>query len=131
MVVIDTSVALKWFLNEEGSEVALALLKKENLAAPDLLLYEITNALVCKRALKPSDIQDLLKLLFQFQIQLFVLPQERFFRVAELCRNFKITAYDASFIALAEVLKADFITADRKLAQCVPSLGFVKALSSL
>lgn len=131
MVVVDTSVAIKWFLPEKGSEAAKTLLEKEELAAPDLLLYEMTNVLSYKAALTSGDIQKLLKILFQFSIQFFVLSQERFLRVAELSRNFQISAYDASFIALAETLQADLVTADEKLVKQVKFLPFVKGLSVL
>jgi predicted nucleic acid-binding protein len=129
MVIVDTSVALKWFLQEEGAESAQALLQKEILGAPDLLLYEFTNVLTCQPALKSEDVQKFLKLLYQFQIQYFVLSQDRFIRVAKLCQKFSITAYDASFIVLAESLRADFITADEKLVRKVKSLPFVQRLS--
>src|SRR5437667_8611184 len=49
-VVVDTSIAIKWVLNEEDSAVALALLdewtkKKIAILAPVLLAYEATNTL--------------------------------------------------------------------------------------
>ncbi len=43
-VVIDASVALKWVLDEPGSEAAAALLDEE-LAAPEFWLLEAANAL--------------------------------------------------------------------------------------
>src|SRR5579863_3706505 len=49
-VVVDTSLAIKWLVNESDSPAAFALLRSWNidsmiLYAPDLLLYEICNAL--------------------------------------------------------------------------------------
>ena len=43
-IVVDASVALKWYFSEEGSEQALALLASgERLIAPDLVVAELCN----------------------------------------------------------------------------------------
>ena len=47
-VVVDASVALKWVIEEDGSEAAGALLLEEPLAAPDLLMVECANVLWAK-----------------------------------------------------------------------------------
>ena len=45
IVVIDASVALKWFVNEDGSKEAEALLTRGDiLIAPDLIMPEVCNA---------------------------------------------------------------------------------------
>ncbi|MBI2339774.1 MAG: type II toxin-antitoxin system VapC family toxin [Deltaproteobacteria bacterium] len=129
MVVIDTSVALKWFLEEEGSDIALGLLAEEQFAAPDLLIYELTNGLVFKESFTLDDIADCLGKLMKFDIDFLVLTEKSMARTAELAREFHLSAYDASFIALAEYLKTDFVTADRKMAQKVKALPFVRSLA--
>lgn len=129
MIIVDTSVIAKLFFPEEGSEQAKKLLLTEPLGTPDLLLYEFTNLLAYRTYLSLEDKKFFLKELNQLQLQLFVLPQSGFERVTELCQEFHITAYDASFIALAERLKLNFITADLKLARQVKGLSFVHTLS--
>jgi predicted nucleic acid-binding protein len=47
-IIVDGSVALKRVIEEDGSEVAGALLLEEPLAAPDLLMIECANALWAK-----------------------------------------------------------------------------------
>lgn len=128
MVVVDTSVALKWFFPEEGSDQAKDLLLSGEIAAPDLLLYEFTNILACRRQQTNRDIARCLDTLYGFDIQFFFLPHSRFQRVLHLARQFDLSGYDASFVALAESIKTDLITADRKLAQKVKSLSFVHLL---
>ena len=45
-LVVDSSVVLKWFVDEPQRELAAALLDSEDaLIAPDLVLCEVTNAL--------------------------------------------------------------------------------------
>jgi predicted nucleic acid-binding protein len=129
MIVVDSSVALKWFLDEEGTETALALLWREDFAAPDLLIYELINGLVYKRSLTISDIKDSLNKLMKLDIEFLVLTGETIARTAEIARHFNLSAYDASFVALAEKLNINFITADSKLVQRVKGLSFVRHLS--
>lgn len=128
MVVVDTSVAFKWITPEEDSERACTLLRNEVLAAPDMLLYEITNILHCQKRLPDERVQSLLATFLDFQVQMFALPSHKFSRVAELSRTFDITSYDASFIAMAELLETEMITADRKLLQKVRKLKYVRGL---
>jgi predicted nucleic acid-binding protein len=50
MIVLDASVVIKWFSEEEYTEKALELRERirygeEQVIAPDLLLYELANAL--------------------------------------------------------------------------------------
>lgn len=47
-VAVDASIALKWVIEEDGSEEAGALLLEETLAAPDLLMIECANVLWAK-----------------------------------------------------------------------------------
>lgn len=48
-------------------------------------------------------------------------------RIWELRGN--VTAYDASYIALAEILNADFLTTDRRLARGVAGLSTCNVLT--
>ncbi len=44
-VVVDASVALKWFVDEAGSNQArLLLIRDLSLVAPDLIVAEVCNA---------------------------------------------------------------------------------------
>jgi predicted nucleic acid-binding protein len=46
MIVVDASVAAKWFLPEKGSSAALALQEgPSQLAAPDLIRMEVAAAI--------------------------------------------------------------------------------------
>ena len=44
MLVLDASVAVKWFVEEPGTAAALALLAEdESLIAPELVIAEVAN----------------------------------------------------------------------------------------
>lgn len=128
MVVVDSSVALKWFLAEEGSDRAESLLRREVLAAPDMLLYEITNVLRWRRDLNANDRKLLFRTFLDYDVQMFVIPSHKFDRVVDLSQEFDITTYDACFIAMAEVLETELVTADQKLLKKVSALDYVKGL---
>lgn len=52
MYVLDASVILKWFIEEEGSKKADRLLDAYNagkiaITVPDFLILEVSNVLIC------------------------------------------------------------------------------------
>ncbi|MBU0505847.1 MAG: type II toxin-antitoxin system VapC family toxin [bacterium] len=129
MIVIDSSVIIKCFFYEQGSEEAKKLVRQEHLCAPDLLLYEFTNYLGRQKDLSLKNKQELLDIFYGFKIEFFILPEKGFKRVIELCTEYNITSYDASFIALAEVLKTQVVTADKKLINTIgKSCNIMKSL---
>jgi predicted nucleic acid-binding protein len=44
-LVIDASIAIKWVVEEDGTDLALALGQKARLMAPDLIVAECANIL--------------------------------------------------------------------------------------
>ena len=44
-LVIDASIAVKWVVEEDGTDLALALRQKARLMAPDLIVAECANIL--------------------------------------------------------------------------------------
>lgn len=116
--VVDASVVVAALVDAgPGGEWAETQLQKAALVAPHLMPVEAANIL--RRAVLSRDLSveaatlahaDLLGL----KVELF--PYEPFAdRVWELRGN--LTAYDAWYVALAETLKADFITLDARLAR--------------
>ncbi len=128
-VIIDASVAIKWFIkHEEGKFQALHLLKKfksEELEfiVPDLLFYEVTNAfktfisakrisfVIGKRYLKKLVGLNLITISYSELIDLAL----------NLSNKFDITIYDASYLALAKLQNLPFYTADQKLLSKISS----------
>lgn len=128
-MVIDTSIVLKYFFEEEdGASLARELISEGGLVAPDLLIYECVNVLTVTRNLSLQEIGSYIQTLYGLGIQIFILPEHNFLRVAEISKKYGITAYDASFVVLAESLGVDLVTADEKMVARVKSLGFVKSL---
>lgn len=131
MVVIDTSVAYKWFSpeKEELLSEALALLKNSDaLIAPDLIIYELANSWATKTKLKISQIKIFLKDLEEAEIKIEPVSFELVRGAINFSKKYHVSVYDASYAVLAEEKGYDFFTADSKFVKKV-NLPFVKHLS--
>ncbi len=118
MIVIDASVALDLVLaTAEGREISSRLHEsREDLAAPELIDLEVLQAVrrqVLLKQIEKRRAEDALELYA-------ALPLERFghrplaARIWALRDN--LTAYDAAYVALAELLDAPIWTRDQKIA---------------
>lgn len=120
-LIIDTSVAVKWLNqdNEEHIEKADKILEdardgKVELFAPELLKYEVGNALLFGKKISGNDIKDLMNIFYSLPIT-FV-PENRYLanETYILAQNLSITYYDASFISLAKQNGAILVTENIK-----------------
>ena len=115
-IVVDTSVALKWTIEEEGSDHALKLLSA-GLIAPDLIQAELGSALT--RKVRRSEISpEQARLAFAETVALLVmLPSPSFAAAAfELALRLEHSIYDCYFLAAAEFQGGFLMTADRPFA---------------
>ena len=116
-VVVDASVALKWFMQEDGSEEAAGLFSGPDLLiAPDLIVAELANAswkAVRVGLLSPQQ-QDQaagrLGRLFDELVPLSVLAP----RAVAISRALSHAVYDCFYLALAEARSGTLVTADRR-----------------
>jgi len=119
-LIVDASTATKWFVEEADSEKANLLKKahetgKLQLAAPDLLVYEVSNALVYHPKMVADDLtQSIIRLL---ELDLDLIPPRADFtaETARIARKYAVSANDASYIALADIVGTNCVTADEKL----------------
>lgn len=132
MVVLDTSVVAKWFLEEEGSDRAVKIRKNflkgiQPIVVCDLTLYELGNLLKFK-GFTSGEIADALGTLFDLGVDI-VVPTKNILRVAaKIAEKHELTFYDASFIALAQELQFNLKTADQKIFEKTRALGFIELL---
>lgn len=124
--VIDASIVVKWFTKEQGHTQAKALRDSHiqheiELTAPDLLLFELANALSYNKNLTPEDVKQAIKTINMIQVTLVPPTETLINRAIDVAEKHGITIYDASYLALAEILEINLITADEKLAQKTPA----------
>lgn len=123
-IVVDASVAIKWFVPEIHSEHALILHDPEfRLHAPDLLLPELANILWKKvqRGEVTSDMaRGILLAMRQAPVE-FHGSAALIESALEIALGTVRTAYDSLYIALAVSLGASMLTADLKLCRALQS----------
>jgi predicted nucleic acid-binding protein len=118
VIVLDASAAVEWLLQTStGVRVARRILSsRETLHAPHLIDVEVTQVFrrqVAQGAITASRAEEALQDLLDLRLRRY--PHGFFLRrVWELRDN--LTAYDALYIALTEVLDATLLTRDGKLA---------------
>ena len=133
MVVLDTSVIIKWFVEEPGSDKALFLMKKhiegaEIILVPSLFFYEIANVLRYHKNLPTEEILEVVEILQGLNLRVEEIGFELMMKGIILARERDISVYDAVFVILAKIYQAPLYTADLKLYRKVKDLGFVKLL---
>lgn len=118
-IVLDSSVALKWYLEEPGTEHAkdLMLNQRLRLHAPDLLLLEFDAAMCAsarQRRIPSKDVRVVRVALRRVGIELHDFAS-LLDPAVEISMATGKAVYDSLYLALAERLDALFVTADARL----------------
>lgn len=127
-LVVDSSVAVKWFVDDEHGVVdAWRLLERHRggdtrLAAPAHLPLEVLNALRW-RGLDGPSLVDAAKSIEHFDLDVFTLETTMLGTACLTAVEHGLTVYDAMFLALADSLDAPLVTADRRLVEAAGERG--------
>lgn len=125
-IVVDSSVAIKWFVVEPYSTEARSILDSYqtgdlDLLVPDLIYAEI-GSIVWKKhrfqGLATLDAQQIIEIFGQLRLNVTstaTLLDEAY----RLAVTHQCTVYDAMYIALSVREQSQFITADEKLANAL------------
>jgi predicted nucleic acid-binding protein len=140
LVVVDASVAVKWFLPEKGETLvsqAVALLNaydddQARFVVPDLFYVETASAIW--KAVRAGRVSR------AFGDQALVLLMQREFptvstlklldRAFQIAADYGRTVYDSLYVALAVQTSAQLITADERLANALAARFPVKWLGA-
>jgi predicted nucleic acid-binding protein len=117
-LVVDASVACKWFVAEDGSDAAEALLARgDGLIAPDLIVPEVCNVAWLKlRRSEVTEEQATAMVTGLPDLLDEVVPSSQLAaRALALARSLDHPAYDCFYLALAELRQTRLITDDRRL----------------
>ena len=123
-LVIDTSVAIKWFIPEQGSDKAIQLLeRKDPLIAPDLIHAEFANILWKLFNQKTLIADQAMQILTDFlAMPMEIYSSQSFIQMAfEIAAETGRTVYDSIFVALAAGTEGKLMTADKRLVNAMAS----------
>ena len=121
-IVVDASVAIKWFLPEIHSEKASLILgSKWELLVPDLIWAEFGSALrkkVRQKEVTIHEAEGILRDFMRFPFQVYA--SKLLLNIAwKLANESGTTFYDSLYLALANNFGCSLITADKKFYESI------------
>jgi predicted nucleic acid-binding protein len=130
-MIVDASVAIKWLVVEEQTDLANALAVGHRLIAPDLIVAEIANTVWKKWTRKElSGVPQNLPLVLDMLDE--ILPLGPFaLRAAELAIELNHPAYDCFYLAMAESLDEKLVTADLRFLRKIGTTPYAELVISL
>ena len=133
-LVVDASVAVKWFIPEQGSIEAIKLLTGRHLLfAPDIIRPEVGNILwklYTRRLLTGDEAIQIIEDFLSLPIEICA-SDPLMTSAFEIAASAGRTVYDSLYLALAIERNAVVITADRRLSNALKNTDlarFVKIL---
>jgi len=122
LAVVDASVVVRWFLEEEHTPLARRLRDDFlagglDLRAPSLLPFEVMNALRFHPTFPPRYLVDAAEGLDRADILTVPLFGEYLERTLRLAIQGDVTVYDASYAALGQLQDCRVYTADERILQ--------------
>ncbi len=135
MVVVDASVVLRWFVQQDGHEQAAHWLHRfvtdpALLIAPDLLRFEVHGALARLTPKRdPSWARRSFQRFDRIGIRMVSTDAKLFDRALALSAELRIGGYDAVYVAHAEALGVPWLTADRRVLRRLAKDARVQSLT--
>jgi len=123
-MIVDASVVLRAFFPDEEQAQAQALIRdhvsgRVRLAAPTLLLYELTNAVLQAKRRGRITAEEGKAILAAFEGLGIELEPVTWQQMLPLAQRFDRSAYDAAYLALAKAREEPLITSDLRLYNAV------------
>lgn len=120
-LIVDASIAIKWVVEEEGTEAAVDLRSRFRFAAPELLIPECANILWKKtqRGELMRDEAILAARLLERSGIAFLSMAGLLERATSLAIELSHPAYDCAYLAAAVQTGSRFATADDRLLQVI------------
>jgi predicted nucleic acid-binding protein len=125
-LVVDASVAAKWFIEEAGRTQAMRLLDVPDRQAPDLLIVEVANV-VWKKTLRgqvSAPQADLICASIARCFDVIHSADSLIERAIAMAVMLKHPIYDCLYLACAERAGARLATADRRLIAAVQESAY-------
>ena len=121
--VLDTSVVVKWFSRDEDDAEHANKLRRQIqeglcvITIPDLLFYELANALRHNPNFTAEDVRVALDSVFDMEFDIRKVDSSVIAAAIHIAFKFNVTVYDAYFLALSQLESKPFVTADYKFTR--------------
>jgi len=129
-LVLDASLALQWFLEDEAdrkySLAVLASLSEKRALVPLLWFYEVGNGLLMayrRKRITFDQIDGFLARLKALPIEAAQQTPSEILELPALAQAHGLTNYDAAYVALAMKFNLPLATTDKNLRQTAVSVG--------
>ena len=136
--VLDTSVVLKWFSEFGENDLDRALGLRRTLlertilfTVPELLFYELSNALRYNPNLSPEDVQEAVDSVLEMGLDVRRVDKIVMAKAISIAFQYDVTVYDAYFLALSWAEKKPLILADYKFAKKARGFKGILKLSDI
>jgi predicted nucleic acid-binding protein len=127
--VLDASIAVKWFApdGDAGDAVAERVLRDVAAAptkyvVPELFVHEML-AVLCRRIPQASDAQRAVERLTRLGLRRVRVDEKLARATVRLAYQYRLTAYDATYAALAAELSGTWLTLDEAAHRRIEALG--------
>ena len=136
MIVVDASVAIKWFVRGEPLVDDAAQLLGEiernpaRYGVPDLFMNELLAVLCRLPGSEPAKVQEALSLVEALGVTRVGNGHELLALAADFAGRWGLSGYDAVYVALAALTDGVWVTADARAARRIPKSGLVQLLGS-
>ena len=134
MIVVDASVAIKWFVAGEPlvdeAERVLGEIQEDpsSYVVPDLFMNELLAVLCRLPESDPSKVKEALALVEALGMKRVGNGHELLALAAEFAGRFRLSGYDALYVALASLVGGEWLTADARAVRRVGDSDLVALL---
>jgi len=125
-LVLDASVIVKWFCEEEYTGKALEIRKEFftseiDIIVPELLLYEVSNALRYNKGFSRKDKGGMIDDLSLIDFKVVHFSNKIAAMALKTALDTDTTIYDSVYFAVAKLNKCPLITADKNYVKRIKS----------
>lgn len=137
-IVVDCSACGGWYIQDETTSASLAVLddllsEQLRLVVPDLWWYETLNLLRSaglRGRITAADARKAVYFLTELPLETVSVERIGHLRILELAQQHNLSAYDATYLALAEARGVKLLTADRHLLGLRAQFDWILPLGS-
>ena len=117
-LVLDASVIVKWFCEEEYTDIALRIrdrffVGELTVVVPELMFYEVSNAIRYNEVMSIEEKLELVDDVFSMDFDVVTSNKEILSEAMKSALGTDATIYDSVYLAVGRFKRCNLITADR------------------